>query len=123
MIDIEKVIKGLECCIKSGCGGCPYFKDNPSCQDDKDKEALELLKEQKERIGFLERSLAQFPKSVKLLDAFGNYEKVVRCENCRWWHESELEQFKGFGECGQANGIALKPHDWFCADGERKEGR
>jgi len=44
--------------------------------------------------------------------------EIVRCEDCRWWHESELEQFKGYGECGQANGIPLKPHDWFCADGE-----
>jgi len=48
-----------------------------------------------------------------------NMVEVVRCKDCRWWHESELEQFKGYGDCGQANGIALKPHDWFCADGER----
>ena len=47
--------------------------------------------------------------------------EIVLCENCRWWHESKLNQFKGFGECGHANGIALKPNDWFCADGERKE--
>ena len=47
--------------------------------------------------------------------------EIVRCKDCRWWHESELEQFKGYGECGQANGIALKPHDWFCADGELAE--
>ena len=47
MVDIEKVIKGLECCVDMGCGGCPYFKNDPSCQDDKDMEALELLKEYK----------------------------------------------------------------------------
>ena len=48
-------------------------------------------------------------------------DEIVRCKNCRWWHESELEQFKEYGECGQANGIALKPHDWFCADGEWRQ--
>ena len=46
---------------------------------------------------------------------------IVRCKDCRWWHESDLEQFKGYGECGQTNGITLKPHDWFCADGELRE--
>ena len=44
---------------------------------------------------------------------------VVRCKNCLWWHESETND--GYGDCGQANGITLKPHDWFCADGKRRE--
>ena len=44
---------------------------------------------------------------------------IVRCKDCKWWHESETNN--GYGDCGQANGIALKPHDWFCADGERKD--
>ena len=44
--DIEKVIKGLECCYETqNCKECPYFKFNASCQDDMDKDALELLKE------------------------------------------------------------------------------
>ena len=46
---------------------------------------------------------------------------VVRCKDCMYWHESETE--KGYGDCGQANGITLKEENWFCADGERKEGR
>ena len=44
---------------------------------------------------------------------------VVRCKDCKWWHESETH--KGYGDCGQANGITLKSSDWFCADGERKK--
>ena len=45
--------------------------------------------------------------------------ELVRCKDCKWWHESETNN--GFGDCGQANGITLKSSDWFCADGERKE--
>lgn len=47
--------------------------------------------------------------------------ELVRCKDCQWWHESETH--KGYGDCGQANGITLKPSNWYCADGERKEGR
>lgn len=47
MVDKQKVIKGLECCAyKKNCNECPYFKGNATCMDDKDKDALELLKEQ-----------------------------------------------------------------------------
>ena len=47
MPDMEKVVKGLECCsVKHNCTGCPYFKFDASCQDDMNKDALELLKEQ-----------------------------------------------------------------------------
>lgn len=48
-----------------------------------------------------------------------NMRELVRCKDCRWWHESEIEE--GFGDCGQANGITLKPSNWFCADGKSKE--
>jgi hypothetical protein len=44
---------------------------------------------------------------------------IVRCMDCRWWHQSETNE--AYGDCGQANGIALKPFDWFCADGERRD--
>ena len=46
---------------------------------------------------------------------------LVLCTDCKWWHESETH--KGYGDCGQANGITLKSSDWYCADGERQEGR
>ena len=57
MADIEKVIKGLECCSTDAykCNECPYIQHNPLtnictgyvqiCAD-----ALELLKEQQEKI-------------------------------------------------------------------------
>ena len=49
-----------------------------------------------------------------------NHGELIRCKDCKWWHESEMH--KGYGDCGQANGITLKSSNWFCADGERKEG-
>ena len=45
MIDIEKVIKGLEHCDSYGCKGCPYETtvDDDGCK--LNKEAVEFLKE------------------------------------------------------------------------------
>ena len=109
MADIEKVIEGLDCCCeKQNCKGCPYFKFNASCQDDMNKDALDLLKEQKEYIEHLE----------EMNEKYG-YINIVRCKDCIFWHECENN--KGYGDCGQANGITLKPDDWFCADGVRKD--
>ena len=104
---LNKVICDLEKVTKSK--NCPFV-----CFD-----ALELLKEQSNKIETLEK-VNSINLNPKWPYVFNNYRKVVLCKDCRWWHESKLEQFKGFGKCGQANGIALKPHDWFCADGELK---
>lgn len=54
MPDRAKVIKGLECCAyKKNCIGCPYFKGDNTCMDDKDKDALKLLKEQEHSETFI----------------------------------------------------------------------
>lgn len=47
MDDIEKVIKGLECCSMDLCkdGCCPYWRES-KCTPFLAKDALELLKEQ-----------------------------------------------------------------------------
>lgn len=61
MADIEKVIKGLECCLRESehiddnpCADCPYYDIDSGvggkCIDDKDRDALELLKEQEKEI-------------------------------------------------------------------------
>lgn len=60
MIDREKVIKGLECCLAvknagtQTCFDCPYReldgKENVSCEDWLMDDALALLKEQQETI-------------------------------------------------------------------------
>jgi hypothetical protein len=96
-MDREKVIKGLECCLTfdSPCGDCPYYTyediQELDCERNLRHDALSLLKEQK---------------------------ADVMCADCRWWHESKT--FKGYGDCGQANGKTLKPSNWYCADGKRR---
>lgn len=54
MIDKEKVLKGLECCAdRTGklCKTCPYdFIHNENCMGDMARDALELIKEQEEKI-------------------------------------------------------------------------
>jgi hypothetical protein len=58
VIDAEKVIKGLEICKNhdgSNCLECPYFVDE--CVDDLSADALELLKEQEDKIRQLRLAL------------------------------------------------------------------
>ena len=58
MADLDKVIKGLKVCTnpatKRGCldGLCPY--DGKGCREAMERDALELLKEQQEKIRQLE---------------------------------------------------------------------
>ena len=52
MPDIEKVIKGLECCMlsyKDGCDECPYVAKG-MCQELLGEHALALLKAQEPRV-------------------------------------------------------------------------
>lgn len=100
MIEREKVIQGLQCCaIKKNCFGCPYNKGDNTCMDDKDKDALKLLKEHVE---------------------------IILCKDCKYG-ELDTEHFvRPSIVCkNPANGVGHVSHrpGWFCADGERKEGR
>ena len=53
MPDIEKVIKGLECC-KVGCTDCPY-RGISDCVTSLNNDAIELLKEQQKEIERIKR--------------------------------------------------------------------
>ena len=117
MADIEKVIKEFEHLSNAAKGN---YQDYVDLTVDGGYEIFALLKEQQKRIETLEKINA-IDLNPRWPYVFNNYRKVVLCKDCRWWHESKLEQFKGHGECGQANGIPLKPNDWFCADGEKKD--
>ena len=64
MADIEKVIKGLKCCLtkpEHNCEECPYEGDGeggwPCKSPEMKADALELLKEPQERIRVLELAL------------------------------------------------------------------
>ena len=54
----------------------------------------------------------------RLKGTFDDFVVVVRCKDCIYWHESATNH--GYGDCGQANGIALKDENWYCADGKRR---
>jgi hypothetical protein len=93
MIDIEKVIKGLECCIKHDpddkmrCGECPY---EGACLNRLKADALALLKAHEPRVMTLEEFQASEnnPKWIETKDGkhnrwtLGNagYEKFY--DNC-----------------------------------------
>lgn len=51
MTDVEKVIKGIECCRRGFCFACPYndgVDDNVDCKQILADDTLELLKRQRE---------------------------------------------------------------------------
>lgn len=50
---------------------------------------------------------------------FKRDEEIVRCKDCIF-HEKSI---KGKGYCcGTCDGLGSVDDDWFCADGERKDG-
>ena len=63
----------------------------------------------------------QKPKSMMEIIKEAGYVMVVRCKDCIHWDKGYTE------ECGNLDSVCFhngtcKP-DWFCADGEHKEGR
>jgi len=104
VVDIEKVIKGLgihsDRSDKTDCDDCPYSKDDFSkggCIGQLCSDALALLKEQPE---------------------------IVRCKDCKYW---SAERINDFNKCRRWINVGVKNFatmgEWFCADGEREEGR
>ena len=94
MTDREKVIKGLEYCMKnqhcSDCESCAYGGVTSVICNSLIKDALELLKEQSQ---------------------------IVRCKDCK--HRDPEDK-----KCDCGHGIRWqlpREDDWFCADGKRKE--
>ena len=100
LTDREKVIKGLDHCAKEAdCRGCIYQEQMKGRSDGCDcmREALALLKEQPE---------------------------IVRCKDCMWWKNGLCESddvTRKIDDCGCYPDFRTDS-DWFCADGERKEG-
>ena len=95
MNDLEKAIKGLECCITMPdiyphCEECPYADEDGMCvdMDELHKDALALLKAQNDQIIMLERGLmelkAQEPVSVqkKQMEMVGLQTWDWVCGNC-----------------------------------------
>lgn len=79
---LEKVIKGLECCVGfGGCDKCPYGPDARACMEPMHKEAIALLKEQEpvipKRFG-----VSWFCGNCKTKLVFTRSNKAAYCWRC-----------------------------------------
>ena len=65
---------------------------------------------------YLDLNEIDYKEYEQMVEPLRDVECVVRCKDCKW-HEMRGEMLL----CKAQD----KPHtyDWFCADGERKEGR
>ena len=112
MNDVEKVIKGLNACARTDgqyCGACPYTHEG-DCVAVMSKDVLELLKSQskKQVLSFNDGYAEGYKDKDK---------EIVRCKDC--------DNKECWGRAGDVVcGIDGTPHrpNWFCADGERKDG-
>ena len=70
MANIEKVVKGIECCMRVICpinNDCPYYRTSDSkqtCREHLVADALKLLKEQKEQIETLKENFAHLSATI-----------------------------------------------------------
>ena len=114
MPDMENVINGLIDIggFIAGRVGLKQARNFLRTIDD----TIELLKEQKKQKFFVDSD----GKITPLPD-------VVRCKDCRWGDRSRNGKGEEMilcynGDTGIEDGYLHEP-DWFCAEGERKEGR
>ena len=127
--DREKVIKGLDSCEKIGRLGmtceevdCPYYEDNSRlmCWIDVLHDAIELLKEQ-ETVEHAKEVLCKngWEKMRYPAGTIGKWDdpEIVRCKDCKHCDTDTLEH------CWCMILARSREPDWFCADGERQEGR
>lgn len=119
MPDIEKVINQIDVDIQRAerTGEMLVYVGLKTAKD-----ALAQLKEQEDSIRILISDLEDLQKEHdKLLDKkiplITNGQEVVRCKDCKHWSE-EFDR-----NCLKRSGWFRTTPDWFCADGEHKEGR
>ena len=110
MADVEKVKQGLRCCKHLDCQEeCPYFTDCNELQDSMftgiAHDALSVIEGLQAEIEQLNRFVNGFSRDAM---------PVVRCKDCKHYDSETQSCLDGL------DGI-FQP-DWFCADGERKDG-
>ena len=94
MADLDKIMKGLDSCIKQGrlgidnCRelGCPYFENGLrlSCWIDVLTDALELLKQYSGLAKALEQSNAVNEHLNAEIERLKEMQQVDNCERCRF---------------------------------------
>lgn len=95
MADIEKIKKGLTCCLSDfslKCDCCVYAKDG-SCKEQLKREIMDIL------------------------DGQLDQPTVILCKDCKWWDDHTEE-------CGNPDGVCFRNgwcrSDFYCGDGEQK---
>lgn len=126
MVDREKVIKALECCAyKQNCIECPYYKGNSTCMDDKDKDALELLKEQEDLGTELTNAVELIRKKNKRIEELLKEQKAVEHKTGHWIFESQYCEAWSHtcSECGKRMTTAVNTFaNWCWNCGAKMEG-
>lgn len=65
----EKIIKGLQCCTRDGCNGCPFRRYKCTCQTDLMLSALEYIK--REELPITLQKTARGFNTIDLTDKYG----------------------------------------------------
>lgn len=85
----------------------------------------ELLLERLERLAFvLDQIMPRCAGLVRDAISLLKEPEVVRCKECKFWQSMVsriIDDKEEWHLCEMVKDY--KPADWFCADGERKEGR
>lgn len=124
MHNIDTVINSLKICTKQigKCSECQYRSaDKPMliCRE-MATDILEILEKQKEEISNIKLAFLTLPNWNPI---------VVRCKDCKYAEEhcsysvfgKTLYVCKHIRQIGR-EGLAIHIDDWFCADGEAKDG-
>ncbi len=109
MTDIEKVIKALEECVKYdySCKKCPYKPksddEEKDCSIELTKDALELLKEQDERLRKLQKDKDNLCLEIsewkhKFHDAPPKFVSQGVVDQIRWERDTALSQLEQIGK-------------------------
>ena len=114
-MNADEILKALDICLNSGiCPECPRENDWKPLLICRGLaiDIQELLKKQQEETAKYKMLILSMPS---WLDE--KRPEVVRCKDCVHFEPDGI-----YTMCYRHNGLSQNA-DWFCADGERKEGR
>ena len=101
MSNVEKVIKGLECCKNGFCLFCPYNEheiDAIKCKSDLNADALALLKVQENEIEELRQEIEGHKDNLQeTLDEMMRYADELKAQEPRLVTEADFENADPYG--------------------------
>ena len=116
MPNMDKVLKGLECCTKHECGKeCPYHDIDTGCRTDMEIDALALLKEQEAEIDEISDEYLDLGKEM------AKQPEIVLCKDCKYGYKLCEDYISCEISEENESGCHLSHRpEWYCADGVRK---